>query len=182
MYYGNYDESGKYLGYYIPELHCKLVPIFNTEPIEETQEEVIEQENAIEQELINQEPKIIQKTITHAPGTVQVGEEWDLSTIPTPYIELTETEWQEALTGEYKVIDGKHTYSPPPGATAEEIAESQLASIDAEYQPQFQSLQLAWGAASMDGKEDLAAGIQRDYTDLKSEYQTKREGVISGNS
>jgi len=32
--------------------------------------------------------------------------------IPTPVLELTEKEWQEALTGEYRVIEGIHTYSP----------------------------------------------------------------------
>ena len=178
MYYGNYDNDGKYLGFYTPELHCKLVPVYNTEPIEEVQEEITEPEISDD---LEQEPKIIPKTITHEPGTVQVGEEWDLSTIPTPYIELTETEWQEALTGEYKVINGKHTYTPPPEPTAEEITNSQIAALDAEYQPQFQDLQLAWAAASMDGKADLAAGIQQDYLALKSEYQTKKEAIINGN-
>lgn len=32
--------------------------------------------------------------------------------IPEPNIELTEEEWQEAFTKNYKVIEGKHTYSP----------------------------------------------------------------------
>lgn len=31
--------------------------------------------------------------------------------IPQPNIELTEEEWQQALSKNYKVIDGKHTYS-----------------------------------------------------------------------
>lgn len=31
-----------------------------------------------------------------------------------PYIELSESEWKEALTGNYKVIDGTHTYVAPP--------------------------------------------------------------------
>lgn len=31
-----------------------------------------------------------------------------------PYIELSESEWKEALTGNYKVIDGAHTYVAPP--------------------------------------------------------------------
>nr|WP_199003411.1 tail fiber assembly protein [Flavobacterium sp. ASV13] len=32
--------------------------------------------------------------------------------IPQPNIELTTEEWQQALSKDYKVIDGKHTYSP----------------------------------------------------------------------
>lgn len=32
--------------------------------------------------------------------------------IPQPNIELSEEEWQQALSKNYKVIDGKHTFSP----------------------------------------------------------------------
>lgn len=32
--------------------------------------------------------------------------------IPKPNIELTIEEWQQALSKNYKVIEGKHTYSP----------------------------------------------------------------------
>lgn len=32
--------------------------------------------------------------------------------IPQPNIELSEEEWQQALTKNYKVINGIHTYSP----------------------------------------------------------------------
>jgi hypothetical protein len=32
--------------------------------------------------------------------------------IPTPVVVLTEEEWQEALTGDYKVVEGVHTHSP----------------------------------------------------------------------
>jgi len=76
LYYGHYNIDGKYLGFYTSEIHCRLVPIYNTESIEEIQEESLEQED----------------------GTVHVGEEWDLSAIPTPHIELIEQEWREALT------------------------------------------------------------------------------------
>jgi len=34
--------------------------------------------------------------------------------IDEPYIELTEQEWKEALTGNYKVVNGQHTYIAPP--------------------------------------------------------------------
>jgi len=32
--------------------------------------------------------------------------------IPTPNVELTEEQWQEAITGRYKLIDGVHTHNP----------------------------------------------------------------------
>ncbi|MFH7012316.1 tail fiber assembly protein [Flavobacterium sp. FlaQc-52] len=32
--------------------------------------------------------------------------------IPKPNIELTKEEWQQALSKDYKVVDGVHTYSP----------------------------------------------------------------------
>ena len=34
------------------------------------------------------------------------------SNIPTPNIALTPQEWSQALTGDYKVVEGAHTYSP----------------------------------------------------------------------
>lgn len=34
------------------------------------------------------------------------------SNIPTPNITLTPQEWSQALTGDYKVVEGAHTYSP----------------------------------------------------------------------
>lgn len=42
--------------------------------------------------------------------------------IPKPTIKLTKEQHQEAMTGNYKVIDGVHTYSPYV-ATAAEILE-----------------------------------------------------------
>jgi len=32
--------------------------------------------------------------------------------IPTPNVELTEEQWQEATTGRYKLVDGVHTHNP----------------------------------------------------------------------
>ena len=34
------------------------------------------------------------------------------SDVPQPYIELTEDEWQQALSYRCKVVDGKHVYLP----------------------------------------------------------------------
>ena len=32
--------------------------------------------------------------------------------IPTPNVELTDEQWQEATTGRYKLVDGVHTHNP----------------------------------------------------------------------
>ena len=45
-----------------------------------------------------------------------------------PYIELSESEWKEALTGNYKVINGAHTYVAPPDNLEELKAYSILRS------------------------------------------------------
>lgn len=44
--------------------------------------------------------------------------------IPTPNVELTEEQWQEATTGRYKLIDGVHTHNPP---TQEQLDANELA-------------------------------------------------------
>jgi hypothetical protein len=49
-------------------------------------------------------------------------------TIPENVIPLTEEEWQEALSGNYKVIDGKHTYVAPDPDAHIKIAYARLRS------------------------------------------------------
>jgi hypothetical protein len=63
IYYGNYNDDGKYLGFYVKEIHGK---------------------------------------------------------IPTPNVKLTEEEWQQALSGNYRVEKGKHTHFELPPITREE--------------------------------------------------------------
>lgn len=46
--------------------------------------------------------------------------------IPTPNVELTEEQWQEATTGRYKLIDAAHTHNP---FTQEEIDANELAIV-----------------------------------------------------
>jgi hypothetical protein len=98
--------------------------------------------------------------------------------IPTPNIELTDEEWQEALTGNYKVIKGKHTYASYVPTTSE-IRQQQLSTLDAEYQPQFTSLSQALGMATLSDNTVLITSIKADYVALKTEYDTKR-GEIDG--
>ena len=66
----------------------------------------------------------------------------------------------------------KHTQQP----TKDQL----LAQLDAQYQPQFKSLQQAWAAAQLDGNTSLAAELQAEYQSLKVEYQTKLEAILNG--
>lgn len=77
-------------------------------------------------------------------------------------------DWQQVAEG----------FVPPePLKTTEEL----LSELDAEYQPQFSSLSLAWATANMDGNTELAASIKADKDDLTTEYNTKREEITNGN-
>ncbi len=51
---------------------------------------------------------------------------WDEENIPTPKIELTHTEWQTAVSGRCKVVNGVHTYFP---ITQEELDAKELSII-----------------------------------------------------
>jgi hypothetical protein len=67
-------------------------------------------------------------------------------------------------------------YKPPePVKTKEE----KLSILDAEYQPQFDALSIAWANASMDSNNTLAASIKADKDALLAEYTTKREAITS---
>lgn len=98
--------------------------------------------------------------------------------IPTPSIELNNNEWQEALSGTYGVIDGKHTYIEPVLATKEELLEQKLSILDCEYKPQFVELSQAIIMATLSDNVDLIADIKNEYSYLKSEYDTKRGDLI----
>jgi hypothetical protein len=64
--------------------------------------------------------------------------------------------------------------------TAEEIKTAKLTALDAEYQPRFTALAQSLGLATLDGDQTVIDGIKEDYTALKSEYQTKKEGIENG--
>lgn len=68
----------------------------------------------------------------------------------------------------------------PPVPTAIEIKQQQLLALDAEYQPQFDNLTLAWAKASMDGNINLANSIKADKDALAAEYQAKRGAIVNG--
>jgi hypothetical protein len=76
IYYGNYNEEGAYIGFYVIDIHG--------------------------------------------------------DNIPSPCIELNYEKWQEAINGDYKVIDGVHTYIEPVLLTQEEMNEILLETVREE--------------------------------------------------
>lgn len=102
--------------------------------------------------------------------------------IPAEAIPITETEQALYVTGEYirDMKTGQPMRKPVINPTAEELKAQALAALDAEYQPQFRELQLAWAAASMAGDTDLAEDVVAANAALKAEYQTKLEAIDHG--
>ena len=50
---------------------------------------------------------------------------WKEENIPSESVELTREQWQQGLSGEYKVVDGVHTYNTEPiSIPVEELYES----------------------------------------------------------
>ena len=73
MYYLHYDAgTGIIVAPYHSAVHGKEIPIYNTEPI------TMQDEDG--------------NDVTQAIGTIQTGTTLDLSAIPTPYVEITDSE------------------------------------------------------------------------------------------
>lgn len=68
----------------------------------------------------------------------------------------------------------------PTPLTKEEIIEQQLALLDNEYDKKFDSITLAWAAATMNDDADTAAARLADKETLISEYQNRREAIVNG--
>ena len=76
--------------------------------------------------------------------------------IDEPYIELTEEQWKEALTGHYKVVNGQHTYIAPPDNLEEIKAYSILRSERNTLLYQSDWTQLADAPLTSDKKQEWA--------------------------
>ena len=74
--------------------------------------------------------------------------------------------------------DGANFIAPPiPASTTEQ----QIAELNAQYLPQFQSLQRSYIAAQISGNEAGQASIQQTYQALQAQYNQAMEGIINGN-
>jgi len=104
------------------------------------------------------------------------------ASIPEPYIEVDETTWQDCTNNPglrrvdlttLKIIK----YTPEVQTITKE---QKLATLDAEYQPQFTAITQAYLTALTAGDTGTATARQTDFTTLKAEYQSKREAIENG--
>ena len=105
-------------------------------------------------------------------------------TIPENVIPLTEEEWQEALSGNYKVVNGKHTYVEPDPNADTQRAYSRLRSERddllsrsdwtqlADY-PLTEEAKLAW-ANYRQALRDLPESVQAKTHRLVRLHQTEQ--------
>jgi len=101
--------------------------------------------------------------------------------IPTQYIEIDETTWQDCIDNlGNRIVDVTNLVIIKGTITVTLTTDEQIAALDAEYQPQFEALQLAWAAANISSNTALLTSITSDYAALKLEYQTKLEAIESG--
>lgn len=101
--------------------------------------------------------------------------------IPAEAVAISDEDQALYVSGNYhRGKDGKPVEIPAYVPTPDEIKDQELSALDAEYQPQFDELSLAWATASMDGNAALAASIKADKATLQNEYQQKREAIING--
>ncbi|AIF51268.1 hypothetical protein [Pelosinus sp. UFO1] len=175
MYYLHYDEStGFIVAPYHSAVHGKEIPLYNAEPLVTKVAEVDENGNTV----VDKDGNQVMKEIIQDPGTVQIGTTLDLSAIPTPYIEITDSEhddWMQNQSTRKIDIDTKKLVEyTPPAPSVEVIRQNKLSALDAEYQPQFAELSQALGMAMLSENTDLITSIKADYAELKTEYDTKR--------
>jgi hypothetical protein len=97
------------------------------------------------------------------------------------FVEISEEDQNLYVTGKYyRGADGKPVEITAYVPTAEEIKQQELSKLDAEYQPQFTALSQALGMATLAENTDLITSIKADYTELKAEYDGKREVITNG--
>lgn len=86
--------------------------------------------------------------------------------IPTPYIELTDEEWQEAINGFYHVVDGVLTEDVFEVTIEDKIDQAQI-----EYQVKFSELQKQYLVAELNNKSEVMAEIKSRYAALLSDFE-----------
>ncbi|MDR3562021.1 MAG: hypothetical protein P4N59_11385 [Negativicutes bacterium] len=101
-------------------------------------------------------------------GQLQSDQPWGPGYLAPFLIAEQYSEWQQ-------VDDG---FVPPtPVPTAVQL----IATVNAEYLPQFQSFQQSYTAAQMTGNTMAQFSIQEAYTALQAEYNAAMEAIENGN-
>ena len=83
------------------------------------------------------------------------------SEIPKPNIELTEDEWQTALSGSYRVINGRlqeYTPTEPDLTTDEKISQTQ-----GEYEEKLKNIRDLYEAALLSDNNTAAESLKLEY-------------------
>ncbi|VBB09657.1 Hypothetical protein LUCI_4955 [Lucifera butyrica] len=114
---------------------------------------------------------------TNTDGTMGFYIEGVSETIPSTSIEITEGQWQDAISnqGKYSISNGAFLAALvwPPVQTAEQ----KIVVLDAKYKPQFEQITQAYLTAVTAGDTAAANARQADYTNLRAVYQTELEAI-----
>lgn len=101
--------------------------------------------------------------------------------IPEPTIEINETTHQDCIQNPgLRRVDLSALKIVEHNPTTVEVEIMKLASLDAEYQPQFAALAQALGLATLAANQTTIDGVKEDYAALTAEYNTKREVITGG--
>ena len=85
--------------------------------------------------------------------------------IPTPHIELTDEEWQQAVNGSYRIINGVLTAYVPEITTADKIMQAQ-----AEYGAKFAELRKQYAVAELNDNAESMEAIKGKNIVLKNDF------------
>jgi len=146
MKYANYDKTtGKLLGWYSSEINGTYVP------------EVSE--------------------VLNTDGTVKtkaIPAYYDISNIPTPNIEVSETDWQTALENGYNFVDAtKGTLGKKDFRTFAQLQTAKAQSIKSDLQNYLKSYTLANGTIIKNSLQDQANNL-KNITLSQQSLQTQK--------
>ena len=97
--------------------------------------------------------------------------------IPSPNIELTEEQWQQAVMGTYRVIDGAlQEYLPNEELTTEQ----KIAKFQKKYSLKLNSVREQFALAEVTGNEQNISRLKSEYADLLAEFRRGVEGLYAG--
>jgi hypothetical protein len=93
---------------------------------------------------------------------------------------ITADDFIQYLNGHVRDTNtGKPVEYVPPEPTAEEIATSKQAALEAEYTSAQQELGQSLLVANLNGDTDTAAGIQSEYSDLNAYYKEQSDAITA---
>lgn len=85
--------------------------------------------------------------------------------IPAPHIHLTNEEWQQAVNGSYRIVNGALTAYVPEITTADKILQAQ-----SEYGAKFARLQKQYAVAELNDNAESMEAIKAENMSLISDF------------